>query len=78
MDDEEREQDWVRTEGLFPEARRYVRTQFVQAELRDFGRDVGITIDAENGKFHFVLSREEMQKLFDYLWTWHYRPKQSI
>ena len=78
MAENEKQLDWVETAPLTPSNPHYVRTTFVGAELRDFGRDRAIMLKAENGKFSFVISRHEAQKLFDEMWwAYYFRPTEN-
>ena len=73
MDKEEAERDWI-AGPLAPDAH-YHRVEFVMAELRDFGRDVGIQLkDEHNWTYCPAMSREQVQKLFDKLWEFYFRP----
>lgn len=76
MEKEQFEQDWI--SGPLASDGQYHRVQFVSAELRDFGRDVGVTIIDEAGKTYSpAMSRYWAQKLFDELWRFHFRPSEK-
>lgn len=78
MVEEEKQQDWLAGYPLAPD-NRYHRVTFSMAELKDFGRDVGICIKDEPDQrlFALALSRYDAQKLFDELWRFYFRPTEK-
>lgn len=76
MDEKEIEQDWLE-ETPTPDYC-YRRVEFVVAELRDFGRDIGIVVKDKEGRIYSpAMSRTEAQKLFDKLWEFYFRPTEK-
>jgi len=49
-----------------PDGIHYVRVKFIMAELRDFGRDLGIAVeDMQGGKYVFAFTSVEARKLME-------------